>query len=145
MKNIFILLFLTSTISFSQIVEPVKWKTSVEKISSSEYMLIVKADIESGYHLYSLNTKEGGPLPTVFIFNKNDNYELIGSMEEAKGHKVFEPAFNMNVTYFNNYAFFKQKIKLKNKNLSKISGEIEYMTCNNSSCMQGYDDFEFNI
>ncbi|MEP1489937.1 MAG: cytochrome C biogenesis protein [Algibacter sp.] len=115
MKNIFALLFLVSTLGFSQIVEPVKWKTSVEKVSSSAYILTIQADIIPEYHLYALNVKEGGPLPTVFIFNENENYELVGEMEEDKGHTVFEPVFEMMVKYFENVAVFKQKIRLKNK------------------------------
>lgn len=145
MKNILVLLFLVSSLGFSQIVEPVQWKTSIEKTSSEEYTVVIKAEIKPKYHLYSLNVKEDGPLPTVFIFEESDNYDLVGTMEEGKGIVVFEPIFNMDVTYFENEAIFKQKIKLKNKRVKKISGEIEYMTCNDSSCMQGYDDFEINI
>ena len=73
MKKIILLLALFSlTIGNSQIFDPVKWVTSVEKISDTEYKLISKASIESGWHLYSQEVPEGGPIATTFTFDDAD-------------------------------------------------------------------------
>ncbi len=145
MKKILALLLFLTTISYSQILEPVKWTTETKKISDTEYDLIINATIEPNYHLYSQKVPKGGPLPTVFIFEKSNDYELIGSTAEEKGHTVYESVFEMNIKYFKNKAIFKQRIKVKNKNNFKIIGEIEFMTCNDSSCVPGYGDIEFKI
>ena len=57
-----LLLGFTTTIN-SQIHDPVKWNTTVEKVSDTEYDLVLKATIDSGWHLYSQNVPEGGPIP----------------------------------------------------------------------------------
>jgi thiol:disulfide interchange protein DsbD len=101
--------------------------------------------IEPNYHLYSQKVPEDGPLPTIFIFEKNNNYELIGNTIEGTGHTVYEPFFKMKIKYFDKKAVFKQRIKVKNKNSFKIIGEIEFMTCNDSNCVPGYGDIEFKI
>jgi len=145
MKKLLYLLLLITTISYSQILEPVKWTTETKKISDTEYELIINASIEENYHLYSQKVPEDGPLPTIFIFEKNDNYELIRSTSEEKGHTVFDPIFKMNIKYFDIKATFKQRIKLKNNNSFKIIGEIDFMTCNDSNCVPGYGDIEFNF
>lgn len=147
MKRIFVVVvFLISSIGYSQILEPVKWSVSTEKISNVEYDLIIKATIEPNYHLYSLKVPEEGPLPTVFIFEGNGaDYELVGSMTEPKGHTTFDSVFELDIKYFETSAVFKQRIKLKTKNATKIAGEIEFMTCNDASCVPGYDDFEIAI
>ncbi len=145
MKKTLALLLLITTISYSQILEPVKWTTETKKISDTEYDLIINATIEQNYHLYSQKVPNNGPLPTVFIFEKSNDYELIGSTAEEKGHTVYEPVFEMNIKYFEKKAVFKQRIKVKNKNNFKIIGEIEFMTCNDSSCVPGYGDIEFKI
>ena len=145
MKKTLALLLLITTISYSQILEPVKWTTETKKISDSEYVLIINATIEQNYHLYSQKVPNDGPLPTVFIFEKSKDYELIGSTTEEKGRTVYEPVFEMNIKYFENKAIFKQRIKVKNKNNFKIIGEIEFMTCNDSNCVPGYGDIEFKI
>ncbi|MDO5969145.1 protein-disulfide reductase DsbD family protein [Flavivirga aquimarina] len=145
MKKILALIFLITSIGYSQILEPVKWSTSVKKISNLEYDVIINATIKPDYHLYALKVPEGGPLPTVFIFEDNDDYELVGNMTEPKGHTAFDPIFELNIKYFETAAVFKQRIKLKTKKALKITGEIEFMTCNDASCVTGYDDFEIAI
>ena len=132
-------------ISSPGIIEPVKWTTAVEKISNTEYDLILKATIEPNYHLYSQNIPDNGPRPTVFVFEKNGNFELIGNTTEEKGHTVFDPTFKMKIKYFDTEVIFKQKVKVKNIDSLKISGEIEFMTCNDANCVLGYDDFEFTL
>lgn len=145
MKKIIYLLLLITTAGYSQILEPVKWTTEAKKISDSEYQLIINAAIEPNYHLYSQKVPDDGPRPTTFIFEKNNNYELIGSPTEEKGHTDYDPTFKMNIKYFDNKVTFRQRIKVKNKNRFKILGEIEYMTCNDSNCVLGYGDIEFKI
>ncbi|GAA3631545.1 protein-disulfide reductase DsbD domain-containing protein [Flavivirga jejuensis] len=145
MKKILVLVFLITSMGYSQILAPVKWSTTVKKVSNIEYDLIINATIKPKYHLYSLKVPEGGPLPTVFIFEENENYELVGNMTEDKGHTTFDPVFELNVKYFETSAVFKQRIKLKTKKALKVIGEIEFMTCNDTSCVTGYDDFEIAI
>lgn len=145
MKNLLLLLLLITTVSYSQILEPVKWTTETKKITATEYDLIINASIEKNYHLYSQKVPEDGPLPTIFIFEESNDYELIGNTTEEKGHTVHDPVFNLKIKYFETKTTFKQRIKVKNKNPFKIIGEIEFMTCNNSSCVPGYGDIEFKI
>ena len=73
MKNIFIFLFLTFSLGiFSQIETPLKWATSVEKISDTEFVLVSTATIEDGWHLYAQDVPEDGPISTdTFFSSKN--------------------------------------------------------------------------
>ncbi|WP_298369158.1 protein-disulfide reductase DsbD domain-containing protein [uncultured Lutibacter sp.] len=145
MKNLLLLLLLITTVSYSQILEPIKWTTETKKITATEYDLIINASIEKNYHLYSQKVPEDRPLPTIFIFEESNDYELIGNTTEEKGHTVHDPVFNLKIKYFETKTTFKQRIKVKNKNPFKIIGEIEFMTCNNSSFVPGYGDIEFKI
>ena len=88
-KIIFLFLALISFSGFSQIFEPIKWKTGVQKISDTEYYLITTATIDDGWHLYSQDVPKGGPRPTVFSYKANENYELIGETIEASAPKLF--------------------------------------------------------
>lgn len=145
MRKILCLILLTKAISYSQILEPVKWTTETKKISETDYDLIITASIEKNYHLYSQNIPDNGPRPTLFIFEKSKNFDLIGSPIEEIGHTVYDPVFKLNIKYFDTKVIFKQRIKVKNNNSFKIIGEIEFMTCNNSNCITGYSDIEFKI
>lgn len=140
-----IALFL-SAVSFSQIHNPVKWSTSVVAVSESKYDLVVRATIESGWHLYSQNVPENGPIPTAFTFPKNSAFELIGKVSEETGKTVNDPIFNMKIKFFENKATFKQRINVVSKKAFKITGEVEFMVCDDANCLPPtYVDLNFTI
>ena len=113
----------------------VKWSSHIEKISDTEITIILKADLEKGWHLYSQNLPEGGPLPTEFTFVEAEgNYELLGKTTESNSHTSFEKIFDMETAYFEKEAVFKQKIKLLNTDLKTIKIEATYQTCNDEAC-----------
>ncbi len=121
-------------VTFSQIHNPVKWKTAVEKISDTEFNLIATATIESGWHIYSQKVQEGGPIPTTFFFVKDDNYTLEGSVQEEAGHTIFDTTFEMKVKSFSNKTSFEQLVTVKDAN-KNIKGSVEFMVCQDTRCL----------
>ena len=146
-KKLLLILFIAINFTaFSQIYNPVKWKTATEKISDSTYNLVITANIEENWHLYSQNVPEDGPIPTAFTFTKSDDFELIGKPAEEEGHTVDDKVFNMKIKYFENKATFKQKIKIISNKTLNIKGEVEFMTCDDTSCLPPtYIDLSFSI
>ena len=149
MNKFFLYLLLTivslSTVQ-SQILDPVKWSTSVKKISETEYDLISKATIEGGWHLYSQVVPEGGPLPTVFTFEENNAYKTIGKVKEGKGVTELDPVFDMIITFFSNTATFTQRVQLTGDKGTTIKGEVEFMVCDDTRCLPpNYVDLIFKI
>ena len=147
-KNIFLgsLLLLCSIIAQAQIYNPIKWKTSVQKISGTEYELQAKAVIEEGWHLYSQNVADGGPIPTHFTFSKSTNFQLIGDVKEEKGKTIHDPVFKMQIRFFEKETTFKQRIKVVGEKPFQIKAEVEFMVCNDENCLPpGFDEFEFKV
>lgn len=145
-KIVFILSLCFSLFSNAQIVDPVKWNASVEKLSDTEYMLIAEAQIESGWHLYSQDVPEGGPIATSFTFDDaNGKITLIGNTLEEEGHTVNDPVFNMVIKFFENKAAFKQKIKVSEP-IESIQAFVEFMVCDDARCLPPTEvDLTFNI
>lgn len=130
----------------AQILEPVKWTTSVNKISDSEYELIATATIDKGWHLYSQNVPENGPVATTFSFQGHGNYLKKGNTLEAEGYVVDDPIFGMKIKYFDAKANFKQRIKLKSKAPFTVNGTVEFMVCDDTRCLPPTEaDLEFHI
>ena len=101
MKTLVTSLALIFTITlFSQIEDPVKWNTSVKKISDTEYELLASTTIEEGWHLYSQTVPDDGPIPTTFTFQSNKNYLRKGNTKEEVGHTVDDKVFNMKIKFF---------------------------------------------
>ncbi|WP_040278899.1 protein-disulfide reductase DsbD family protein [Psychroserpens damuponensis] len=149
MKNLIIALcgLLVFSISTNaQVLEPVTWETSIEKISDTEYDLISTATIDSGWHLYSQTVPDDGPIPTTFLYKAHGDYELVGSTKEEEGHTVDDPIFQMRIKYFGDKAEFRQRIKVLNQELSIVEGEVEYMACDDEKCLPpDYVDLKFTL
>lgn len=145
-KLILVVALLVFTIGNSQILEPVKWSTSVNKISDTEYELVAMATIKPKWHLYSQTVPEDGPIPTRFTYTGNSNYLKKGNTLEDKGHTVDDPVFGMKIKFFETKALFKQRIKLKDKVPFKINATVEFMVCDDSRCLPPTEvDLVFNI
>jgi thiol:disulfide interchange protein DsbD len=148
MKRIILLVLITSIslTSYSQVVNPVQWDFSVEKENNKTAYLIFKADIDSGWHLYSQNFPEGGPIRTSFNFDKSDQFELEGeTTEEPEPEEEFDETFGIKVRHFSGQATFKQKINLQTDQAFDISGNIEYQVCQEEKCVYFNPDFTFQV
>jgi DsbC/DsbD-like thiol-disulfide interchange protein len=130
--------------AYAQIESPVKWAYGAKRISSTEAVIFLRATIDEGWHIYSLNIKDGGPIKTSFTFAPSKDYTLIGKPSEPTPITKFEKAFNMNVSYFEETVTFQQKVKLKSPNATVVSGKLEYMTCNDRKCLPP-DDLDFSV
>lgn len=148
MKKHLILLFalIAFTVGNSQILEPVKWKTSIEKFSDTEYNLVSKATIESGWHLYSQNVPADGPIPTTFTFDDaNGAFKFIGNTGELEGKTVDDPVFQMRIKFFEKSAIFVQRVQLLG-DVTSVKGTVEFMVCDDTRCLPPTEvDLVFNI
>ena len=130
----------------AQIYDPVKWNTSVEKVSDSAFYLVTTATIQSGWHLYSQNVPDGGPIPTTFSYKTNEHFELQKNTIEPNGIEIDDQVFEMRIKYFEHEAVFKQLIKINNPDLSVINGEVEFMVCDDKNCLPPtIQELEFKI
>lgn len=119
----------------AQIQEPIKFKTELNKVSENEAEIVFKASIEKGWHLYSTELGDGGPISATFNVDNISGAEVIGKLI-PKGNEINEmdPVFGMKVRFFEKEAAFIQKIKLNNEDFS-IKGYLEYGACNNENCL----------
>jgi len=136
-------LLLTTLAISAQIKTPVKWAYAAKKLNNNEAVVLIKATIDKGWHIYSQNIKPGGPIPTSFQFAKSTDYALNGKTAEPKGISHFEKVFDMDVVYFENEVVFQQKIKL-NKPTATVKGTLEFMVCNDRECLPP-DEVNFSI
>ncbi len=139
------ILVLVNLVSFSQILEPVKWDVETKKINENEVELIFKAKIDKHWHLYSQDI-EMRPPATTFYFDDIKGYELLGKVKESKSIEEFDPNFDMKLKYFSDEAVFTQKIKFLVDSAVSVHGAINFMCCDDKRCIPPADfDFEFNF
>jgi len=118
----------------AQILHPVRWSYAAKRINATEAVILLKADIGEGWHIYSAYQKDGGPVKTSFEFTPSADYSLAGGISEPQPVTKYEKAFDMNVSYFEKQVIFQQKIHLKAKQVL-IKGNLKFMVCNDRQCL----------
>ncbi len=137
MKKIFLaLLFFGFALqSQSQKLAPVKWTYQAVKTGDTKYNIIITANVDAPWHIYSQFVKKG-PVPTTVQFAKNPLVVLNGSTKEVGNlEKKFDNNFGAVIGSFGGKVQFIQAVTLKVNTKTKLNGTIEYMVCNEERCL----------
>ena len=139
-RSAILLLLLLSGIGLTglngQIYEPVKWLFELNDLPSTEKEIHLTASIEKGWYIYDMNLREGGPIPTSITIEIIQGAELLGKPEASvKPQEKFDKIFDMNVRWYANKVTFIQKIKVTDFKKFRLSGEVQFMTCNEAQCL----------
>ena len=139
MKKIFFFLTLVFvTVSASaQIANPVSWTFSSKKVSDNLYEVQMTASIQKGWHLYSqAQPKDAIAIPTMFEFTKNPLVQFDGNVKETgKLEKFVDKDLGVSANQYSNEVFFKQRVKLKGKAKSNVTGNVTFQTCDDKKCL----------
>ncbi|HEY1010530.1 MAG: cytochrome c biogenesis protein CcdA [Daejeonella sp.] len=119
----------------AKIEDPVRWSFKSEKISHTEFDLVITAKIDEGWHVYSQFIAEGGPIPTSFKFTPSKAYQLKGKVSETpKAVSAFDKNFDMQIAWHQDRVDFRQRIVL-NVPQTTVSGVLEFMVCDDKKCL----------
>ena len=146
MRKIFAIIgLLTLTLlADAQVLEPVSWSFTAENKGDNIYEVVMTATLELGWHLYSMDIEEGGPIPTSFTFDPVRGYSLDAEpFEVTKPEVKYDNSFDMNIGMHSGTAEFRQKIKIV-KYPATVEGYVTFMSCNDKQCLPPRD-VEFSI
>lgn len=138
------MVLLGATQAKAQILTPVHWSYAAKRTSPTEAVVLIKATIDAGWHVYSQNVKDGGPVKTTITFAPSKAYTLVGKPQEPAPITRLEKTFNMQVSYFTNSVIFQQKVKLAGPGPLTVKGSLEFMACNDAKCLPP-DEVSFTI
>ena len=133
--SILLLLTALTTVAFAQMVEPIHFSAQLKTSSTDEAEIIFTAKIDKGWHLYSTELGEDGPISASFHINKMDGAQTVGKlMPRGKEVSQFDNMFGMKLRFFEGTGSFVQKIKFTKANYD-IDCYLEYGACNNEMCL----------
>jgi hypothetical protein len=121
----------------AQTLNPVSWSFTSKKIGTNVYEIQMTASIQNGWHVYSQNQpKDAIAEPTSFAFNKNPLLEFDGGVKEVgKLEKYKDEALDISANQYSNKVVFTQRVKLKGKAKTNVTGKLTYQTCNDEKCL----------
>ena len=137
MKKIvsFLMLSFIAIASFAQFQEPVTWNVKFEKLSDTEAEISFVGQIERGWHVYSTDLGDGGPISATFNVDKIVGAKADGTLKPVgKEVSAFDKMFSMQVRYFEKRAQFVQKLTLEGGPY-EVTGYLEYGACNDENCL----------
>ena len=118
-----------------QIANPVHISSEMKELERGEAELVFTASIDAGWHVYSTELGNDGPISATFNAVKMEGAELVGKLQaRGKEIKQYDKLFDMDMRYFEKAVTFVQKIRFT-KPTYDIDCYVEYGACNDRSCL----------
>jgi thiol:disulfide interchange protein DsbD len=128
----------------AQMLNPVKWTKSIKMTDDKNGVITFTATIDKGWHLYSNDTPEGGPIPLSIKWDKKEGVKLVGGLKPSKAPATIDDEmFGMKVRQWDGSVTLTQKFTTT-ADKYKIEGEVNYQACNDSGCLPGSELFDFS-
>jgi thiol:disulfide interchange protein DsbD len=140
-------LFLLTLVASAQVEKVVDWTFDIEQKGEKEFDLKIHADIKENWHLYSQKLEsEDGPIPTEIMLNLHDFAHQEGDVKETgELHHEFDPNFDMELSFYGNYADFTMNVKVDHLD-SLVTGYVYFMVCDDKQCLPPeYVDFIYDL
>ena len=131
-------------IAQAQMLNPVKWTKSIKMTDDKNGVITFTANIDNGWHLYSNDTPDGGPIPLSIKWDKKEGVKLVGGLKHSKAPTTIDDEmFGMKVRQWEGSVSLSQKFTTTDSKY-KIEGEVNYQACSDQGCLPGSELFDFS-
>ena len=136
-------LFVLCFIGFAQAQNPVAWSITAKGSTAikpgGKFAAQVTAQIESGWHIYSITQGAGGPIPTRITVADGQPFKLSGSVSGPRPHVAFDPNFEINTETYEGSATFNIPIAVASDasaDAQRLNVDVRYQACSGTTCLQ---------
>ena len=132
---VLLLLWMATVVMHAQMVDPVHFRSELKLGKNAEAEIVFIGTIEPGWHVYSTDLGQDGPIEATFNSVKMDGVETVGKLTpKGKEIRKFDNMFGMELKYFENSVTFVQKVKFTKPKYT-MDCFLEFGACNDKSCM----------
>ena len=120
---------------WGQMMDPVHFSSQLNMLENDEAEIVFTATVDDGWHVYSTDLGNDGPVSASFNAVKMDGVETVGKLK-PRGHviKQYDKMFDMELRFFEKKATFVQKVRFTKPQYT-IDCYLEYGSCNDEMCM----------
>jgi len=123
--------------------EPIKWSAKLQSgetplKAGERFALQLTASIEEGWHLYSTEQVEGGPIATRITLPAGQPFEKAGAIESSEPKTTFDPNFNLMTEFYEDEALFAVPAKVNSiaaPGKAEVKVNVSFQTCNDEICL----------
>lgn len=132
------LLWLTVSLALpaaAQMESPVAWRCAARTAGDSAVVATFSATIEPGWHVYSMDLPDGGPVALSVEWESLDGAALDGGIEsDREPVSSRDDVFDMELSWWERGVTLEQRFAVADTGDYHISGQIRYMACSDVSC-----------
>ncbi len=138
--RLFLAVFLGAAALLAAAEDPVQWTLTFDAKSvapGSHVLARLSAKVEPGWHVYSLTTPPGGPIPTTAALADNPAVESF-KIYQPKPERKFDPNFQIDTETFADQAVLLIDVELKKDappGPVELTGQVRYQCCNDRVCL----------
>ena len=124
----------------AQKLDPVQWTLTSDVTKAPPGSIVplkLTAKLEPGWHLYSLTTPPGGPIPTTAVIADNPSVEK-AILYQPKPERRLDPNFGVDTETFANEAAFWVTAELKKDappGAVELEAQVRYQSCDDRRCL----------
>ena len=126
---------LFALVAQGQMVDPVHFTSQMKMLKDGEAEIVFSATIDNGWHVYSTDMGNDGPISATFNVVKLEGAEKVGKLK-PRGNviKQYDKMFGMELRFFEKKAEFVQRIRFTKAKYT-IDCYLEFGACNDEMCL----------
>jgi thiol:disulfide interchange protein DsbD len=132
-------LFFSAGITQGQEVASFELVNDLAEVSpDTSFSVILRASLDGGWHLYSMDLPAGGPIPTKIWVEESDVFLPNGDPRQPEPIPWFDKNFDMETSYFEGTVDFEVPVHVKASapaGRHELTVKVRFMVCNDSSCL----------
>ena len=129
-KKLIYLFLLLPLLMQAQILAPIHWEASAARLTDSTAQITLTATIDEGWHLYTQDLPDGGPVATQFRYKQP---ALGPTTTDATVLSDYDDNFEMELTYYTTKAVFTQTVLARED--ETLAGSVTFMACDDHQCL----------
>lgn len=133
-------LVLASLPALPQRLDPIKWSMTLEPAAAApggKALARLEARMQPGWHLYSLTTPKGGPIPTTIRLAENPVVAAF-QVYQPRPVRAFDKNFNLDTETYGESALFLVEVDVKPDaapGAVDVTAEVRYQACDDKMCI----------
>jgi thiol:disulfide interchange protein DsbD len=121
---------------------PVTWSATAEAdkkiVPGKSFAILLKAQIEKGWHLYSTEEIAEGPRPTRISLAPDQPFESKGEIESPEPKSAHDENFNTTTQFYETEVTFRVPVQMLTTappGHNKVALQVRYQVCNDHLCL----------
>jgi thiol:disulfide interchange protein DsbD len=121
--------------------DPVAWKLvppAAPVKAGARFNVKLQAEVQDGWHLYSLKPMAEGPIPTRIWMAEGQPFSLAGAVQSPDPQVMQDPSFGIEVELYEGEAVFTLPVRVAPgapPGAQKLLVSASYQSCNNKLCL----------